>query len=91
MSTQVMPKQAEGFQSEELDGEYLIFRLGMHRAIHLNQTAGIVWRLCDGTRSAGEISQLLATEYPADSAQDISRDVSEIIGRLTEIGVLHPA
>ncbi len=64
MSPTVIPKQAFGFYIEELDGENLLYRLGVHKAIHLNETATLIWKLCDGSRTMQEIMDLLKGEYP---------------------------
>lgn len=90
MSQKAVFRQASGFMSEELDSELLIFRLGMHKAIHLNQMAGIIWRLCDGTRSADDIVAVLAESYPEDTPR-IARDVNDTIGKLQAIGALLPS
>lgn len=86
MLLQSVPKQTYGFFVEELEGEYLLFRLGAHKAIHLNETATLIWRLCDGSRSISEISDLLRAEYP--DAPSIEQDVAATINQLEVEGAL---
>ena len=52
MTPQTVPKQAFGFFVEEMEGENLLYRLGGHKAIHLNDTATVIWKLCDGSRNS---------------------------------------
>jgi hypothetical protein len=89
MSGKAMFRHANGFISEEFDAEFLIFRLGTHKAIHLNQMAGVIWRMCDGSHSVDDIVALLSESYPDDTAR-VSRDVSETVGKLQAVGALLP-
>jgi hypothetical protein len=47
-------------------------------AIYLNETATVIWKLCDGTRSVKEIIDLLVEAFP-DAASDVRADVKETI------------
>lgn len=47
---------------EELDSEVLVYDLVRHRAHCLNQTAALVWRWCDGTRTVTDVASLLEAE-----------------------------
>jgi hypothetical protein len=42
---------------QELDNEILIYDLSTNNAFCLNETAAIIWRLCDGTKTVSEISR----------------------------------
>lgn len=82
-----VPKQAFGFFVEEMDGENLLYRLGAHKAIHLNDTATVIWKLSDGTRSVKEIVEILVEQYP-DNAAQVAHDVNEAIDQLVQEGAL---
>jgi len=87
MTRETIPKQAFGFFIEEMDGEQLLYRLGAHKAIHLNDTASVIWKLCDGSRNVQEIIDLLKVQYPsAESA--VETDVEEAIELLVREGAL---
>jgi coenzyme PQQ biosynthesis protein PqqD len=87
MTPQTVPKQAFGFFVEEMEGENLLYRLGGHKAIHLNDTATVIWKLCDGNRTVQEIIDLLKNEYPgAETA--VAADVREAIATLVREGAL---
>src|SRR5512145_226930 len=87
MTPQTVPKQAFGFFVEEMEGENLLYRLGGHKAIHLNDTATLIWKLCDGSRSVQDIIDLLAKEYPG-SETGVAADVREAIALLVNEGAL---
>jgi hypothetical protein len=87
MTPQTVPKQAFGFFVEEMEGENLLYRLGGHKAIHLNHTATVIWKLCDGSRTVEDIIGLLAKEYPG-SETTVAADVREAIELLVGEGAL---
>jgi hypothetical protein len=72
---------------EEMDGESLIYQRTTKQGVYLNETATVIWRLCDGTRSADAIIGALAELYP-DVASDIASDVRAPIDRLIELGTI---
>jgi pyrroloquinoline quinone biosynthesis protein D len=82
-----IPKQAFGFFVEELDGENLLYRLGAHKAIHLNDSATVIWRLCDGSRTVQQIIDLLKAQYP-EAEGAVASDVAEAIALLVQEGAL---
>jgi hypothetical protein len=87
MTPQTVPKQAFGFFVEEMEGENLLYRLGGHKAIHLNDTATLIWKLCDGSRTVQAIIDLLTKEYPG-SETAVAADVQEAIELLANEGAL---
>jgi len=81
------PKQSFGFMVEEMDDESILYRLGTHKAIHLNATAAAIWKLSDGTRSVQNIIDFLSEEYP-DARQEIEGDVLQAINQLSAEGAV---
>ncbi|MBV9926162.1 MAG: PqqD family protein [Acidobacteria bacterium] len=63
MSERTVPARprarAEGVVVRELPEEVLVYDLDTHKAVCLNSTAAMVWRLCDGRRTASEIRRSL--------------------------------
>jgi hypothetical protein len=55
----------EGLVLRELPGELLVYDLQRHEAYCLNETAAVVWRLCDGARAVHDIVRRLETESAA--------------------------
>lgn len=80
-------KQAPGIVVEEMDDEILLYRPSTHKAIHLNGTAAVIWKLCDGTRTAKDLVGDLADEFP-DAQPKISEEVQEAVDLLLRDGAL---
>jgi pyrroloquinoline quinone biosynthesis protein D len=87
MTPQTVPKRPFGFFVEEMEGENLLYRLGGHKAIHLNDTATLIWKLCDGSRTVQAIIEVLEKGYPGSEAV-IAADVLEAVQLLISEGAL---
>jgi hypothetical protein len=70
-----------------MDGEYLIYSPGGSKALFLNNSAAVIWNLCDGQRTVQEIVELLADVYPGF---DMAAEVQNAINSLSQEGVLMP-
>jgi hypothetical protein len=81
------PVARAGVRFEELDGEAVVYDRGGKRAIYLNETATVIWKLCDGERSVDDIATLLAREYP-EAARNIAADIADTVDRLVAGRVL---
>ena len=55
----------------ELENEVLLYDLTLHKAYSLNQISASVYRLCDGTNSVAEISQLMSQELKTLVREDM--------------------
>ena len=82
-----IPSRVPNFSLERLDNEILLYHPGLTKAIQLNETAAIVWELCDGERSEDEIMSLLVEAFP-DQADEVRRDVEAVLRRLSSEGAL---
>ena len=76
----------EGFLLERLDGEISVYHPTLTTAIYLNETGALIWELCDGSRSIGDIIDLLSDHYP-ESRSEIETDVKTIIAQLVDQGI----
>jgi hypothetical protein len=52
----------------EVDGEAILFRDDDGRAFALNESAALLWRLCEGSRSADEVADAVAHACGMDAA-----------------------
>ncbi len=77
-----IPVPRPGYHVEEMDEEAVLYSRTRTKAIYLNETARVIWQLCDGERSIGTIVEILSAEFP-EAATSIERDVIETIERLT--------
>lgn len=85
--SEAIPLPREGFRVETMDGETVLYRDTVKKMIYLNESASLVFRMCDGKMTVREIVELLTQAFPED-AQSIARDVYEVIDYLVEEGAL---
>jgi hypothetical protein len=81
------PVPRAGVRFEELDGEAVVYDRSGRQAIYLNETATVVWQLCDGHRSVADISALLTAEFP-DVATELTTDISDAVDRMVAARVM---
>jgi hypothetical protein len=82
-----IPVPRQTFVLEEMDEEALLYHEGLKKTIYLNETATVIWKLCDGTRTIQDIIDLLNQAY-ADSGDRVDTDVTEAVSRLAGEGAL---
>jgi hypothetical protein len=63
--------QADGLDVSESEDGLVIYNERTDRVHHLNSTAALVFQLCDGSRSAGEIADLLQKAFKLDGAPTV--------------------
>ncbi len=76
-----------GYAIEALDGELLLFHPSSETILHTNETGAMVWRLCDGQRSIGEIVETITAVYP-EAAADIAQDVPDLLTQFADQGAI---
>lgn len=81
------PKKFEGFLIEQIDDETVLLHPVKNLIIHANETATLIWQLCDGHRTGEEIINILSSAYEEARTQ-IAVDVPEIIQQLRAQGAL---
>ena len=74
----LIPQVKSNFELEEIDGELLLYSPQSTRSIYMNSTASIIWRLCDGKLTVGEIVSLLKEAFP-EAEGSIQQDVEDSI------------
>jgi hypothetical protein len=74
------PKREPDYRLEMIDGELLLYHLNETKILYCNQTASLIWRLCDGQKTVGEIASLLQEAYP-EAAEAIAADVQATLGQ----------
>ena len=81
------PVRQAGFQLEIMDDKFLLYHPGGTQIIQFNQTAAVVWQLCDGQRTVDDIIHLLQEAYP-ESAVEIDADVQEVLNQCVNRGCI---
>jgi hypothetical protein len=73
-----IPHPEDGFELEEIDGEILLYSPSSTRSVYLNSTASLIWNLCDGRNSVGQIVDQLKQAFP-EAELNIEQDVTGAI------------
>ena len=60
----LVPKPVNNIEMEIIEGEVLLYHPQITRAVYLNQTAAVIWSLCEGIRSVREVIHLIGESYP---------------------------
>lgn len=76
-----LSKAAGRFSETTIDGEVVVMSLDSGDFFSLTGTAGEIWELIDGSRSAAEIGVVLAARYRVDQA-GIADEVEDFVGQL---------
>ncbi len=56
---------------EDFSDEVLIYDLDRHKAYHLNRSASIVWKHCDGLATTNEIAEILGRELASPGGEEL--------------------
>ena len=83
-------KLRDRFTETEVDDEIVIMRLDNGEFFALSGTAASAWRLIDGNRDRAALVAALRHEF-IDDEEQIRGDVDELLGRLTDMGLLGEA
>lgn len=71
---QPMPTaRKEGLLVRKLDDDMLVYDLHRHKAHCLNRTAALIWKHCDGQRSASDIARIIEGEQNTPVHPDVVR------------------
>ncbi len=87
VTTHPVPRQKPDYRLERLGAEVLLYHPTRTQAIYLNETASIVWALCNGVRTTADIAGLLKDAFPDDAAR-IDSQVESILRRFVEQDVI---
>ena len=74
-------QRSERVLCQRADETVVLLALDSGEYFSLDEVGGRIWELCDGTRSAEEITVVLASEYDA-TREEIERDVIELLTEL---------
>jgi hypothetical protein len=75
------------YHVEQFDNEVVLFTLNGGQVVSLNQTAHLVWRLCQQGITVGEMIELLVEAYP-DQADAIRADVIDALETMAGHGII---
>jgi hypothetical protein len=87
IETNSKPQRKPDYRLEMIDGELLLYHLDQTQILYCNQTASLIWNLCDGTRPVDEIVELLKAAYP-EAAGEIASDVHSTLKTFLDSGAI---
>ena len=70
-----------------MDGESLLYCHEKMTMVYLNESAAVIWRLCDGQRTVGQIIDVLKSAYPNLSHQ-MDAEVCDTIQQFVRYSML---
>jgi len=87
MEETAKPKRKPDYRLELLDNELLLYHPTETKIFYFNQTASLIWQLCDGQHSVSEIIGLLNDAYP-EAVDTIPIDVANTLKQFEEHGCI---
>jgi pyrroloquinoline quinone biosynthesis protein D len=79
--------RSSDFFVEEMHEEILLYKAGSHKAIYLNESAALVWKLCDGTKTVQDIADILSENFP-DTGADLAHEIEQAVEMLLREGAV---
>jgi hypothetical protein len=80
------PEPVDGLDVHEVDDGLVVYHADTDRVHYLNPTAAVVLTLADGTRTEGELAELVRVAWELDAAPQT--EVRECVAQLRAEGVL---
>jgi hypothetical protein len=87
MNPESKPRRKTDYRLEILDGEMVLYHPAETKILYFNQTASLIWQLCDGERTAAEMITLLSESYP-ESVGEIATDVQATLEQFADQGCI---
>ena len=76
------PMQREDCEVQKIPCCWIVTIQGDQRRIKLNDSSMLIWQLCEGENSVGEIIQALQQEYP--DVENMDKDIQRALDELLE-------
>ena len=80
------PQQNADYTAEKIPCCWIVSRGGEDRKIKLNDSSMLIWQLCDGENSVGDIIGALQESFPEVS--DIDKDIQRALDELLAEGLI---
>ncbi len=87
MNRDWIPQHADGIALFQSDGVVVLTHDTLGWSMVLNESAYLIWRLCDGSRTCAEIEVLLRDAFPGKEATVVA-DTRIALAELETAGVL---
>jgi hypothetical protein len=87
LSCSKKPRRQPDYCLEAIDNELLLFHPARTQMLYCNETASMIWQLCDGQRTPQEIIALLAEAFP-EAADTMADDVEATLKQFSRHGAI---
>jgi hypothetical protein len=87
IAADTIPAQRAGYSIEKSPCCFFLKDTESQKRIKLNETSALIWQVCTGEWSVGEIIDVLKESYP-DAADDMDADVHQALSQLVAQNVL---
>ncbi len=77
------PRRKPDYRIEMIDDELLLFHPAQTKILYCNETASLIWQLCDGQHTPQEITALLAAAFP-EAADAMADDVTATLRQFSQ-------
>ena len=81
------PYRNPDYRLETIDGELLLFHPEKTKIMYCNETASLIWQLCNGQHTTQEIVDLLTNAFP-EAAASIPDDVENTLDEFRQHGAI---
>jgi hypothetical protein len=87
MDSSKKPHRKMDYRLEMVDDELLLYHPGEAKILYCNQTASLVWQLCDGQRTVQEMVALLGAAFP-EAVEAVAADVEVTLQQFLRHGAI---
>ena len=87
MAELIKPLRKQEYHLEKMDNELLLFNPQDRVVLYLNESASVIWQLCDGQHTVQQIADLIAEAYP-EAVPTILSDVQETVAMFKDKGAV---
>ena len=84
---ETVPSQVNGYELQKTACCFFLKEAESNNLVKLNDTSALIWQVCTGEWSVGEIIDVLMESYP-DAADGMKEDVFRTLEQLKEEGVI---
>ena len=81
------PKIKTTLQIQEVDGEILVLDRENNEIHQLNNTASLIWKLCDGDHTYDEIAEIIVDNYDV-MLEEVVQDIATTVETFYEKGFI---
>jgi len=84
---QAVPRRKEGFQLKKIPCCFLLQNEEGNNVLKLNETSVLIWELCSGELSVGDMLELLQESFP-EAHDDLEKDLFRVLDEFNEEKVI---